>query len=113
MPEVLVSQPIDYTPAVAMDAMLLEMSLAAEDVLYDIGCADGRVLIAAAQRYGCRGVGIEIDSQTAEIARRNVARAGLSGQIRIVTGDALNYRYDGATAATVYLYPDLVAKLAP
>ena len=100
-------------PEEVRDAMLSELRLTEDDVLYDIGCGDGRVLIEAYRQYGCRGVGIEIDPQTAEIARRNVARAGVDGRIKIVTRDALSYQYDGATAATVYLFQDTLSKLAP
>jgi len=100
-------------PEVVRDAMLAELHLTEDDVLYDLGCGDGRVLIEAYRQYGCKGVGIEIAPQTANLARRNVAAIGLADQIRIVTGNVLAYRYEGATAATVYLYPDLVARLAP
>jgi len=100
-------------PEVVREAMLAELHLTEHDVLYDLGCGDGRVLIEAYRQYGCKGVGIEIDPQTANVARRNINAIGLADQIRIVTGNVLAYRYDGATAATVYLYPDLIAKLAP
>lgn len=86
------------------DAALEVLQLTRQDTLADIGCGDGNVLIAACERYGCRGLGIEIDPARARIARRRVRDAGLGSQITIVTGDAAEADLSGVTAAYVYLW---------
>lgn len=103
------------TPDLVIDDMLSLMGLTSADTLADIGCGDGRILIAAARRYGCRGIGIEIDETQAGRARQAVASAGLDGKIRIITGDAREFdpQAHGVTAITVYLYPELLKQLAP
>ena len=103
---------IESTPQVVVDAMLRELNLTPDDVLYDLGCGDGRILIAAVEQYGCKALGIEIDPRVAELAIANVRRAGC-GRITIITGDARKFNLDKATAATMYLFPDLMAELLP
>ncbi len=103
---------VESTPQVVVDAMLKELHLTPRDVLYDLGCGDGRILIAAVKQYGCMAVGIEIDPEVADLARRRGKDAGC-GRIRIVTGDARTFNLSKATAVTMYLFPDLVAELMP
>ena len=109
---------MEPTPDAAINVMLRELSLTKDDVLYDLGCGDGRVLIAAVKRYGCKAVGIEINPTTAERARYRVRMAQTSSEIvpnriRIVTGDVTKFKLNGATAVTMYLYPDTVEQLVP
>lgn len=99
------------TPHALVETMLDSMGLRSGDVLGELGCGDGRVLIAAAKR-GIRGIGVELDQSRAEVARRNVRSAGLSHLITIETGDALEFDLGRVTVATTYLYPPLLAKLA-
>lgn len=103
---------LQATPYEVVAVMLDQLDLGANDVLYDLGCGDGRILIAAVERFGCRAVGIEIDPRVARIARENVRRAGC-GRIRIVTGDANRYCLDEADAVTIYLFPETMTKLCP
>lgn len=102
------------TPTHLISQMINLMDLQSDDVLCDLGCGDGRILIAAAKKTGCRGIGVEIDPEKANEARVAVAAAGLSDQIRIVTGDALTYDLagNGVTALVTYLYPELLQKLS-
>ena len=90
-------------------------NLTESDVFADIGCGDGRVLIEAHLRSGCRCVGIEIDPEQAERAKVNVRNAGLADHIDIIEGDARQFRPadHGVTVAYAYLYPDLLAELRP
>lgn len=106
--------PQEPTPNAVIDQMLPLLQLDASSILADFGCGDGRILIAAVERYGCNGIGIEIDPIMADKARRRVLDSGLSGKIRIITGDVLNYdpAADRVTHAVAYLYPDLLEKLA-
>ena len=91
------------------------MQLTERDVLADIGCGDGRILIEAVKRYGCSGIGIEIDTNKADEARTNIEAAGLGTRIEIITGDARAFepQQHGVTHAVAYLYPELLQELAP
>lgn len=117
-----------YTPSVGQagkdviwvptpDAMVTEMLKTArvtpQDIVYDLGAGDGKIAIAAARDFGARAVGIEYKPQMADLARRNVERAGLSGRVRIVTGDIFVENFSEATVVTLYLLPSLNVKLKP
>lgn len=99
-------------PVATVEAMLDAMKLTPEDTLADWGCGDGRILIAAAKR-GIRGIGIEIDPVRAAVASQAVKAAGVSDLVTIEIGDALDFDVTRVTAVTAYLYPSLLAKLAP
>jgi len=103
------------TPDLVLQDMIDLAKLSEQDVLADLGCGDGRVLIAAVKKYGCRGIGVEIDPEKADEARAEVYEAGLKGKIKIITGDALRFwpADHGVTAVTAYLYPELLEKLKP
>ncbi len=98
------------TPHDAVEDMLDQLDLGPDDVLYDIGAGDARILIAAVERFGCRAVGIELNPETAALARRRVREAGC-GRIRIVQGDARRFDLGAADGVCVYLFPDLMAEL--
>jgi SAM-dependent methyltransferase len=79
------------------------------ELMVDLGCGDGRVLISAAQRYGCRGRGVEYIPELADRARANVAAAGLSDRIEIVVGDANDLAHvNGADVVFCFLPPESV-----
>jgi precorrin-6B methylase 2 len=101
------------TPYDVVDQIAQQLQLTPSDVLADLGCGDARILIAAVKRYGCSGVGIEIDPKRAEQARQLVEKNGLSSRIEILTGDALQFDPEEykVTAITAYLYPDLLERL--
>ena len=99
-------------------AMLAALDLTPCDRLADIGCGDGRVVIAAVEQYGCTAVGIEIDPVSAAKARRNVLQAVAEhriadGSVTIITGDGLHSTPADVTAAVVYLWPDTLEELRP
>ena len=99
-------------PMATVEAMLDLMQLTPDDTLADLGCGDGRILIAAAKR-GVRGIGVELDHARVETARQSILDSGLSHLITIVQGDARSFDTSRATAITAYLYPTLLAELAP
>jgi len=99
------------TPPAVVDAMLDLAGVHAGDVLYDLGAGDGRIAIAAAQRFGIRAVGIEINPGMVEIARTNVRRAGLEKQVVIRQGDALQADIREASVVTLFLFRELNLKL--
>ncbi len=83
------------------------------EVLYDLGCGDGRILVEATYLYGCRSVGVELNPDTLKLAAENVDNYGLANKIRLYQGDVLKYTYEKANVVTVYLYPELIEKILP
>ena len=101
------------TPPAVVDAMLQLAHVTASDVVYDLGCGDGRIPIAAAQKYGARGVGIDIDPKRIEEANENAKLAGVTNKVTFVTDDLFQTNISDATVVTLYLLPSLNEKLIP
>jgi SAM-dependent methyltransferase len=101
------------TPEPVVDAMLEVAGVNANDVLYDLGSGDGRIPIAAARKFGARGVGIDIDPVRIAEANANLKRAGVEGKVRFVQGDLFVQDLAPATVITLYLLPELNRKLRP
>src|SRR5207245_2654970 len=85
------------------------------DIVYDLGCGDGKIVIAAAKRYGARGVGIDIDPQRIEEANQKAREAGVGGRVRFMLGDIFSddVKISDATVVTLYLLPSLNERLRP
>jgi SAM-dependent methyltransferase len=91
------------TPQPLADAMLRLAHITTDDVVYDLGSGDGRIVILAAQKYGARGVGIEIDRKLVEISRQ-VAREGeVADRATFIEGDLFNADISKATIVTLWL----------
>src|SRR5688572_29450910 len=101
------------TPTEVVDAMLKLGETKSTDIVYDLGSGDGRILIAAAQQYGARGVGIEIDPVLVQQATENARAAGVSDQVRFVTADLFDANISDATLVTLYLLEELNERLRP
>ena len=101
------------TPNEVVDAMLKMAEVSKADTVYDLGCGDGRIVIAAAQKYGARGVGIDIDPERVAEATENVRKAKVADRVKIVRGDLFDADISGATVVTLYLLTDLNLKLRP
>jgi SAM-dependent methyltransferase len=101
------------TPQGVVDAMLKLAHVTEQDVVYDLGCGDGRIPITAAQKYGARGVGIDIDPKRIEEATENAKAAGVSGRVRFLMQDLFESDIHDATVVTLYLLPSLNEKLIP
>ena len=84
-------------------AMLDAAKVGPGDVVYDLGCGDGRIVITAAQRYGARGVGVDLDPERVREARENAARAGVADRVTFVQQDlfATSHEHDGQLAAAL------------
>jgi SAM-dependent methyltransferase len=105
---------IPSTDAV-VDAMLRLAKVTRNDVVYDLGCGDGKIVIAAAGRYGAQGVGIDIDPARIAEANANARAAGVTGRVRFILGDLFDERIPirDATVVTLYLLPALNQRLRP
>ncbi len=84
-----------------------------DDVVYDLGCGDGRILVAAARTAKARGVGIELDPLLVKQARDEVHRLGLQALVTIREGDLFAADFSEATVVTLYLLPRLNDRLLP
>jgi hypothetical protein len=83
--------------------MLQMAGVGTNDIVYDLGCGDGRTIVTAARRYGARAVGIEVDSLRYVWCQILVAVLGLRGQVRVVFGDFFAQELSGADVVTCYL----------
>jgi len=95
-------------------ARMLKMARPNKDeVIYDLGCGDGRMVVMAAKRYGCRGIGYDIDPERVAAALRNVASNGVASLVRIVQADLFSADFSSADVLSLYLLPDINQKLLP
>lgn len=101
------------TPRDVVDRMLQMAKIRKEDVVYDPGCGDGRIVIAAAKAYGCRGVGYEIDPKLADEARRLAKKRKVDHLVKIIEQDIFTVDYRPASVIEMYLLPDMILKLLP
>jgi ubiquinone/menaquinone biosynthesis C-methylase UbiE len=109
------------TPDAVVDRMLEVAKVGPNDVVYDLGSGDGRIVIAAARKYGARGVGIDIDPQRIREAQDNARKAGVTGRVEFRQGDLFKADIREATVVTLYLLgsvnlqlrPKLLAELKP
>ncbi len=101
------------TPPMVVNKMLEMAHVKQSDLLYDLGCGDGRIVIAAAKKYGCRAVGFEIDKEIADKARENVRKNKVGHLVRIEQKDIFTVDLSPADVVTLYLTPDLNVRLIP
>jgi SAM-dependent methyltransferase len=105
--------PYVATPEGVVAEMLELARVGPGDVVYDLGSGDGRIVIAAARRYGARGVGIEIDPERVREAAENAEQAGVAPRVRFVEGDLFAAEIGEATVVTLYLLPEVNRRLLP
>jgi predicted O-methyltransferase YrrM len=101
------------TPQRVVDVMLLMAEVKKDDLLYDLGSGDGRLVVTAAKTYGARGIGIEIDPALLAIARRNAARAKVEDKVEFRQQDLFTSDFKDATVITLYLLDELNRRLRP
>src|SRR5688572_15187041 len=93
--------------------MLTLAQVGAADVVYDLGSGDGRIVILAAQKYGARGVGIEIDPKLVALSRQLAAEGGVADKVRFVEEDLFRADISPATVVTLYLSTTINEDLEP
>ena len=101
------------TPEAVVEAMLQVANVGKNDIVYDLGCGDGRIPVTAAKKYGATGVGIDIDPQRIKEAKENVAKNNVGDRVTIIQGDLFEQDLSKATVVTLYLLPSLNVKLMP
>jgi protein-L-isoaspartate O-methyltransferase len=101
------------TPMFVVEKMLEVAAVGSRDVVYDLGSGDGRIVIMAAQKFGARAVGIEINPTLWQESSDRLARLGLEGRARILHEDMFKTSIRPATVVTLFLLPGVLQELAP
>ena len=106
---------VPYVPTneAVVEKMLEMAKVTGKDVVYDLGCGDGRIVITAAKKYGARGVGIDINPQRIAEANANLGKEKLGDRVKFIQGDIFNANFAEATVVTLYLLPDINLELRP
>ncbi len=105
--------PFVPTPTEVVDAMLSVARVTKTDVIYDLGSGDGRIVIAAAKKYGARGVGIDINADLVAQAKASAVAEGVADKVTFIEGDLFEQDLSKATVITLYLLPAINLKLRP
>jgi SAM-dependent methyltransferase len=101
------------TDLAVVNEMLTLAAVTRDDVVYDLGCGDGRIVITAAREFGARGVGVDLDPQRILEARRYAARAGVTDRVTFRVQDLFDTDLREATVVTLFLSPELNLRLRP
>ncbi len=108
-----VAGPYVPTPWVIVDEMMKLADIRGEDVVYDLGSGDGRLVITAAKRFGARGVGVELQTELVEMARIGAKHEGVADRVKFVQGDLFQADIRSASVVMLYLLPRYVTRLVP
>src|SRR6185503_18366143 len=108
-----IAGPYVPTPWPIVDELLKLAEIGPQDIVYDLGSGDGRLVIEAAKRYGSRGVGIELQKKLVEQANADAAREGLAERVKFLEADLFESSYKDASVVTLYLLPRFVTRLVP
>jgi SAM-dependent methyltransferase len=101
------------TPPKVVSAMLRVAKVTKRDTVYDLGSGDGRIVIAAARRFGARGIGIDIDPERIREARANAKKAGVTDRVKFLQQDLFETDISPASVVTLYLLNSLNLRLRP
>lgn len=105
--------PYVATPQEVVDRMLELAEVRKDDVVYDLGSGDGRIVITAARRYSARGIGFEIDPDLVQLSRDNARRAGVSARAEVRLQDVMTVDLSPASVVTLYLFHEANLTLRP
>jgi SAM-dependent methyltransferase len=108
-----IAGPYVPTPWVIVDAMLNLADIRADDVVYDLGSGDGRLVITAAKRYKARGVGVELQPELIGLANAGAKKEEVADRVKFIQGDLFETDIREATVVTLYLLPRFVTRLVP
>jgi SAM-dependent methyltransferase len=101
------------TPPEVVEAMLRLGGVKPSDMVYDLGCGDGRIVIMAAQKFHAHGAGVDINPERIKEAEENARRAGVSDRVRFIEKNLFEAEVRDATLVTLYLLPDVNLRLRP
>jgi len=101
------------TPQEVVVAMLQAANVGPDDVLYDLGCGDGRIVVTAAEQFGARATGVDINPQLLRKAQANARQAGVTDRVQFLEQDLFETELQDATVVTLYLLPKVNLELRP
>ena len=101
------------TPQEAVEKMLELAEVRKDDVVYDLGCGDGRIVVTAAKKYGCKAVGFDVDPQRIKESQENVDKNGVRHLVSIQHEDIFTLDLSKASVITLFLLPSLNVRLIP
>lgn len=101
------------TPQDVVERMLQMAKVGKTDVLFDLGCGDGRIVITAAKQHGARGTGIDLDPERIGEARKNAQQAGVASRVNFEVADLFETDVSAASVVTLYLLPNVNTRLRP
>lgn len=106
---------VPYVPTTepAVEAMLSLAKVTKNDVVYDLGCGDGRIVVTAAKKFGARGVGIDINPERIAEARENARKNGVEHLVKFIEGDLFEADIREASVVTLFLLSSVNLKLRP
>ena len=105
--------PFVPTPREVVETMLAMADVKKGDVLYDLGCGDGRIVIMAAQKFGVKGVGVDLNPERIRESRENTAAAGVENLVTFIEGNIFDVEIKDASVVTLYLMSSVNLRLRP
>lgn len=111
--EIVLDVPYVPTPQKVVDGMLKLADVQKGDVVYDLGCGDGRIVITAAKDYGATGIGVDLNPERIKEANENARDAKVEDKISFQVGDLFDFDFSKADVLTLYLLPDVNMTLRP
>ena len=111
--EVKLDVPFEPSEMEVVGEMLKISQVNKDDVVYDLGCRDGRIVITAVQKTGARGVGVDLDPQRIQESVENARRAGVAERVEFLRQDLFQTDFRQATVVMLYLWPEVNLRLRP
>jgi ubiquinone/menaquinone biosynthesis C-methylase UbiE len=105
--------PFVPSPQEVVDKMLEMAGVKKDDMVYDLGCGDGRIIITAAQKFGAHATGVELDPELFKKTQEHIHRLKLDGQVKVIHGNLLDIDLSPATVVTLYLLTASNSKVKP
>ncbi|MEH6308625.1 class I SAM-dependent methyltransferase [Olivibacter sp. CPCC 100613] len=111
----LLDKDVPYVPTKqdVVEAMLTLASVGPNDMLYDLGCGDGRIVVTAAKKFGAKAVGVDIDPERIKEAHENAQQADVEDQVAFLQQDLFKADFSKASVVSLYLLPSVNMKLRP
>ena len=101
------------TPMEVVEGMLKLAKVGKNDVVYDLGCGDGRIVVTAAKKYGATGIGVDLNPERIKEANQNAKTNKVTSKVKFYKGNLFDFDFSKASVLTLYLLPEVNLKLRP